>query len=130
MDFKKECLYCGGAVNPIVYAKSKENVTQYAFYCDCTYGALRYNQEQAYENYLHERELENLTNYDIYADDGRTFREFEQYLNEWCEKHDIDCERCIFGKVGQIIVNSVEEGKYGNCGNLLIFLESKVKQNE
>ena len=131
MYFKNECPYCHGVVHDITYSNKDEGIAkQYAFYCDCTYGALRYNIEQAYESYLHERENVNLINYDVYFENTRTYEEFELYLDNWCREHeDLECRDCIFGQVGDIIATN-ENKEYGNCFELIEWLGRKASEKK
>lgn len=122
MDFKKECPYCHSAVSHIIYTNDRDR--EYCFFCNCTKGTLMRNDHMAYQSYLEERELNNMTNYDKYFDNGYTYSEFEKNIDNWCkENSNLDCRECPYGRTGQVIVQDFENG---NCADLFAFLEKRI----
>ena len=100
MIYSKECPYCKSQIQRYTYISSN-NIKQYVFICDCTHGALRYNEDAAYEQYLHEREDNQITNFDLYFSNLKTKEDLNIRMNELCEFFKGNCEQCIWSTISQ-----------------------------
>lgn len=121
MAYIRKCPYCNTMMQEIVYAK--DNVNQYAFMCDCTKGELKYNRDAAYEQYLHEREDNQATNFDKYFAPLGTWVDLDDRLDKSCEIYDGNCEECPWGIIGRKVSN----GTATDCFGFWNWVKRKVK---
>ena len=124
MVYLKKCPYCETQVQKYTYT-SPVGVKQYVFMCDCTYGELRYNEDIAYEQYLHEREDNQITNFDKYFSALGTEEELNDRMDELCELLQGDCKQCVWGIIGQI----VSDDKTTDCFSLWQWLVKTPKKD-
>lgn len=124
MVYLKKCPYCETQIQKYTYT-SPGGVKQYVFMCDCTRGELKYNEDAAYEQYLHEREDNQITNFDLYFGTLGTEEDLDNRIDESCKLLEGDCKQCVWGAIGRIVTND----KTADCFNFWQWLIETPKKD-
>lgn len=120
MVYHTTCPYCNSRIFNFKYINDL-GTPQWAFWCDCSHGALMFNEVAAYEDYLLDREENQITNFDKYFGADVNYKDLCQDINEYCFKILADCEHCKWGEIGSLVGNT----GWHDCGAFFRWLDEK-----
>ena len=97
MDYRPTCPYCNDKVYKVSVPYARDyDLYEHRFFCKCRNNEedVRYNEHAAYQTYLEERELANLTKLEhvFHISDEEIM---ENRMSEDCEKNNGNCEKCL-----------------------------------
>lgn len=101
MPYIRECPYCQTMMKEYTY--TKDDTPQYLFMCDCSKGEFKHSRDAAYENYLHERENNQATNFDKYFSSFGSMSNLDSRMDRSCAFYEGDCNLCTWGKLSRIL---------------------------